>query len=537
MKVTNSKIHYLLKLLAPAIVSQTAWETCPDNILSQEFYCDQTSFHAGTIYLFPTPCTVRLMEQKIIFPGAIMLFFDDPEADLILKKEHRNYIGLSLKEDFIHVYNRINQMLCQYQTWRNTLFNVHLERFSLEYLLDYVKKELGRELYYLNREYQILYPSHLPEDSFHLPKKEPDETLFALSKEETIDACQIYRENGHIYCISQVCLGSACVGYVIALGNETEKEDLPTLTLLLACAIRNRLNESAVLPSDQQEAFTNLLQNVLNGDVREEKDLIRLFQALPCPVRKYIRCIIIGFDSGSPSENLILQFQLALQKAFPNTNQALWQNEIVLLLTYDEQPAPFLEEESRQILEDILPRFHACAGIGEPFRRYGHFWTQYKLVRRLLKISYSVRFRREERLFTLGDNIHYLIIDLALKSFIQEYGHYNFAYLIHPAVIRLARYDASHGTDLLNLLHIWLQNNQSAAKTAELVYMHRNTVLNKIKKISALTGCDLNDPAVQSQFLIACCLLRYSEKYLHRNLLESDFVFHGKGEDTSSHQP
>ncbi|MFB7218576.1 PucR family transcriptional regulator [Streptomyces sp. NPDC056227] len=41
---------------------------------------------------------------------------------------------------------------------------------------------------------------------------------------------------------------------------------------------------------------------------------------------------------------------------------------------------------------------------------------------------------------------------------------------------------------LLSTLRVWLDNGCSAARAAELLYCHRNTVLNRIGRIAELTG-------------------------------------------------
>lgn len=305
--------------------------------------------------------------------------------------------------------------------------------------------------------------------------------------------------------------------------------DLPTLCLLIARAIETRLKASIFVSMDYDRAFEALIEDMANGRVKEEKDFERRFQALPHPVQQVIRCIVIRFDSDRLNEQLHLQLLHTLEGTFPDCNMAVRRNEVVLLLTYEEGPSQ-LEEEVAEKLGRVLEKFKASAAVSEPFRRYGHFMTQYRLTRKLLKIGLAVRLRAEERIFTRGGYMDYQLIDMALRSFVQEYGHYNFAYLIHPAIVRLAKYDKTHETDYLTLLHVYLNNNQSAGRTAESQYMHRNTVLNKIKKIHTLTGCDLNDPSVQHQFRLSCCLMRYSNCYLHRDLLSSDFLFYGKAQ-------
>ena len=166
----------------------------------------------------------------------------------------------------------------------------------------------------------------------------------------------------------------------------------------------------------------------MSGRLTEEKDFINEFKMLPHPVKNQIRCVVVCFESSSLNDKLHLQLFSALRNAFPDANLAVFRDEIVLLLSYEETPVS-LEEETRRCLSEILEKFNASAGVGEPFHRFGHFKTQYSLVRKLLRIGMTVRFQPEERIFTRGEYIHYLIIDLALKNFVQEYEHYNFACL------------------------------------------------------------------------------------------------------------
>jgi sugar diacid utilization regulator len=47
---------------------------------------------------------------------------------------------------------------------------------------------------------------------------------------------------------------------------------------------------------------------------------------------------------------------------------------------------------------------------------------------------------------------------------------------------------------LLDTLDVYLSNRGSAARAAELLYCHRNTILNRLRRIEARTGLTLSDP-------------------------------------------
>ena len=76
----------------------------------------------------------------------------------------------------------------------------------------------------------------------------------------------------------------------------------------------------------------------------------------------------------------------------------------------------------------------------------------------------------------------------------------------HPAVKRLLGWDAAHGTALARTLRCFLKNERSYARTAEALYVHRNTVLYRISKAVEIASFDLDDP-YERQYLAVSFLL------------------------------
>lgn len=62
---------------------------------------------------------------------------------------------------------------------------------------------------------------------------------------------------------------------------------------------------------------------------------------------------------------------------------------------------------------------------------------------------------------------------------------------------------ASDGELLLETLMVWLDSAGSAARTAELVHCHRNTVINRIRRLEELTGHPLTGGVAQLEMLLA----------------------------------
>lgn len=69
----------------------------------------------------------------------------------------------------------------------------------------------------------------------------------------------------------------------------------------------------------------------------------------------------------------------------------------------------------------------------------------------------------------------------------------------------LQDYDRDHDADLLNTLECFFECNKNHRETADRLYIHKNSVVYRIKKIESLTGISLSDG--QSSFDLQICLL------------------------------
>lgn len=63
----------------------------------------------------------------------------------------------------------------------------------------------------------------------------------------------------------------------------------------------------------------------------------------------------------------------------------------------------------------------------------------------------------------------------------------------HPALHILGEYDSMNDTELFVTLKVYLQNRQNVTHTADLLHVHRTTLLARIDRIKMLTRLDLDD--------------------------------------------
>ena len=61
----------------------------------------------------------------------------------------------------------------------------------------------------------------------------------------------------------------------------------------------------------------------------------------------------------------------------------------------------------------------------------------------------------------------------------------------------LINYDEVHGSDLVFTLTVYLKNEGHVAGSAEVLFLHRNSVLYRLQRIQELSGLDIRDSQVR----------------------------------------
>ncbi len=100
-----------------------------------------------------------------------------------------------------------------------------------------------------------------------------------------------------------------------------------------------------------------------------------------------------------------------------------------------------------------------------------------------------------------------------LVNYYDKLGIYKLLYAVNDksvlrefyknAVRKIETYDRENGTQLIDMLKTYLQNNGSLQLVSEKQFVHRNTVTNQLKKIEEITGLNPFDLEDKVSFILA----------------------------------
>ena len=101
----------------------------------------------------------------------------------------------------------------------------------------------------------------------------------------------------------------------------------------------------------------------------------------------------------------------------------------------------------------------------------------------------------------------YDVKDCALAYLVSEISRTtNVEGLLHPALAKLASYDAANQSNLLNTLKVYLELDRNAQRCANSLYLHRNSLQYRMRRIQEIADIDLDDPAERSYLRLSFLL-------------------------------
>ena len=77
---------------------------------------------------------------------------------------------------------------------------------------------------------------------------------------------------------------------------------------------------------------------------------------------------------------------------------------------------------------------------------------------------------------------------------------------LHPALDVIEEYDKANQTNLLETLDVYLINDCNAQKCGRLLFLHRNSLVYRIRRIQEIAGVDLSDPTERSYLRLSFLL-------------------------------
>ena len=197
-------------------------------------------------------------------------------------------------------------------------------------------------------------------------------------------------------------------------------------------------------------------------------------------------------------DGLLIPLAQKVCDAFPNSiftirdSNILFTFDITLSdLHPDDVCGPILGHLQKEKIELKL-------GVSTPFTNFADIYYFNEQAHEAIHLGES--FDADGQIFMFHDLLLEALIAKCLDGTIPDA-------LMPPSLSRIIRHDKANGTDLAETLRVYLENAMSMNKTSQQLFMHRNTLLTRLKRIQDIGRFDLDDYRTRIELGMAFALM------------------------------
>ncbi len=492
----------------------------------------QKEFRPHSVYI-STVEEILLLIREWQLPEGVMLLIagDSPELDSLFSTP--DFYAVSCSVSRLEISNRANSCYFAFSQWLGNLRALAFRSKNVQVLLDEIADHLQVPVFLINGGYRLItsnvnasfenpYIDQLLTDGY-LSDESIDAVMSGNLEGENIpDTYESFLEPGCYAVLALLRYHSQTFGQLLVFSKESGRNAaLFDYIKNLAGIIREHslVNNREQFESDTE--FSALISDLIDRRISGQEELeSRLFR-LPAMPHKCFRCIVVSFETGrhTPPLGLITR---SLSRVFPDSSIAVYQGDLVILAK--AEPDSWQFSFDREQLQAILERYQAYAAIGNRSLFISSIRPIYLQTRAAIQIGRALHQREANRVFYYDDYTAYHLIDLCCRLG-YEFHEDHLAYLCTPRYTALLRHDRDNNDNLCEILKTYIHNNCNTTKTSKDLFLHRNTVINKIARIEEIIGCSLDSWEVQMRLMLSSMVREYAEQYRQTDLLDLNSQF------------
>lgn len=265
------------------------------------------------------------------------------------------------------------------------------------------------------------------------------------------------------------------------------KGEFPEFSDRFMSLIAKRLLTSLLGSRSYSSYRFNMHQNILADLIKgaSEEEAVQRISVANLSFPPYMLAAVLRPSYFRESEFLHDVLMPAVSAILPNSPKLYQKGTIVALLESDRLGS--VPEELMSQLRRLAAENGVLVGISNMFTRPERFAVYYRQAAQTA--GFAKRQNNVSGVFLYSDCAFYLMLDGVEDKSMLEYAK-------HPLLSELEKYDAEKNTQLYDTLMTYTLTGFSKNRTAELMFLHRNTVNYRIQQISELYGLDFSDSAL-----------------------------------------
>ena len=512
--------------------------TSPDAALSSEYLYIGTSdivtqilesmTHSAEYEQKPSAAT----SQETAPAAGICLISAGPCSVLadICIPEHITLIETSLP--VLELYNRVHEYLHRFRVWDTGLQRIVDTNAGLQALLEQAYKELPATILLVNAGYKkiaAVYDPHIQDstaDELRENGYQSFDTIQSIHHQqvvkhgENMEYAEYISDLSHNYTIVRLIhyRGELVARLCVIVDGPAADPCISDFNELLSRYVADYMLSNHRTDYSGNAQFGALAADLIECRIANEEELQQRLKQIKLATRRYYHVMLINFPSDTErNKNIPWNYIInQLEYLFPFSNITTYKGEILLLIRKMKRRSRL--SFNQETLLKLLESYNGFACVGNASEFLMSLPPVYHQTHESLRIGQKMH--PAKRIYYYEDYSIYHIIEMAAESSMQKLGSRNLVHLCNNELVGLLLYDKKHNTNLVQILQAYLEHERNTTEAAKSLFIHRNTMLNKVHKIEEIIDSSLDEPMLRERLLFSCRVIEYMSRYCHEDILE-----------------
>jgi hypothetical protein len=471
---------------------------------------DGSETRRSLLYITETALLTPENMEKVTAQSSLLILGRPPRQ---LLKRSCNIIWIEADVALTRLFSEVVEIFSTYEIWGNHMQDALISKRRLKYLGSLASPLIRRPLYLIDSHLQMVFSViddeyyALPEDYLPpmLDNNDPALGVFALDRFHS-DASTHHRPfilptlRSYRTLVQNIFLDKHLIASLSfdEAGGCFTKRDYALITVLA-----DFISKSLTYHDEWNTSIPRLLDGqvheLLDGRHPHAEDLDRALKALAwLPEEAYYCIVAVPLDPLCPRGLLAAAAKHICAEA-SHMVYVIHDRRMVFIVNADH--STLSQEESIELLLRKLDKLQVRIGASSIFN---HFWllgSHYQLALATQRIG--AQREPEKPYYRFEDYFMENLITAVRRSIPLEA-------IIPRGLVQLKRYDDQYGTDFVKVLRVYLKHGMRNASAARELFLHRNTLANKISQIQFITRLDFeDDPEVRLSTLIALHMMEH----------------------------
>lgn len=294
--------------------------------------------------------------------------------------------------------------------------------------------------------------------------------------------------------------------------------------------VAQEMQKTSLYAASRGQMDSYFLVSLLNDEQPSHAVTSRRLSVLEFKPLPYLYVCVLEANHAHLTPHDYDSIALQLTGCLQNSIYAHYEHALVIVFSRDSDMG--LGDYTEEMLRKVCEVNDLSAGVSNAFDDLTHIHSHYEQARSAIRAGRLVCLYLDDRcLYHFCDYAHVDMLDITNKQ-------YNLLNFVHPSLMRLARYDREHGTELMDTLFIYLQNGCNTQRASKMLSLHKNTLLYRLGRIREILGFDLSSGEDQFMMQYSFRILFYLDLFKSRiSIRRADFTDAAAEEEGQARKP